>query len=330
MKQDKKFVVVTGAAGLIGGRLVENLLQSKKEVLSVDRLTHFSSRPEQSQLPKQECMDRDIFLDWLKREGRTVQSIFHIGACTDTTETRWDYLKETNLDYSQAVWNLATQHRIPLVYASSAATYGDGSLGFMDEESEISKLEPLNLYGRSKQEFDLWALEQEKRGNQPPTWSGFKFFNVYGFGEAHKNEMASVIYKAYHQILKSGELVLFRSHRNGIADGEQKRDFISVVDVNKVLRFAAEKPVKRGIFNLGTGRAQSFLELAQGVFDSLGKKRNIRFVDTPIEIRDKYQYFTQAEMGRLRAEGYRESFHTLREGIAAYLKRLKEYDAHIR
>jgi ADP-L-glycero-D-manno-heptose 6-epimerase len=231
-------------------------------------------------------------------------------------------LKEANLDYSKALWSYATEHRIPFVYASSAATYGDGAEGYDDNESLIPRLRPLNPYGESKQQFDLWALAEERAGRTPPAWSGFKFFNVYGFGERHKGKMASVVLHAYDQIESKGRVRLFKSHKAGIADGHQKRDFIFVGDVVEVLHFACEKPTRRGIYNLGTGEARTFLDLARAVFHEMGKPEQIDFIDTPVEIRDRYQYFTQARMDRLRSLGYAAPFTALEKGVSLYLKDL--------
>jgi ADP-L-glycero-D-manno-heptose 6-epimerase len=186
----------------------------------------------------------------------------------------------------------------------------------------MPKLKPLNPYGESKLEFDLWALEQERKGLKPPSWSGFKFFNVYGFGERHKGRMATVVLQAFDQIKKSGEVKLFRSHKEGIADGEQRRDFVYVGDVVDVLRFAMDSPIPRGIFNLGTGRARTFLDLVRAVFKELGVPEKIRFIDTPVELRARYQYLTEARMERLRAQGYERPFHSLEDGVAATIRDL--------
>lgn len=246
----------------------------------------------------------------------------HLGACTDTTELDEDYLRRTNLEYSQMLWRHCTLRKIPMVYASSAATYGEGELGYDDDEALIPKLRPLNPYGESKRLFDLWALEQERAGQHPPAWSGFKFFNVYGFGERHKGKMASVVLHAFDQIRDRGTVRLFRSHREGIADGHQKRDFIFVDDVIEVLEFARSTPIQRGIFNLGTGRARTFLDLVKATFAAMGAPENITFFDTPEELRERYQYFTEARMQKLRGVGYTKLFTSLEDGVAAYIKRL--------
>jgi ADP-L-glycero-D-manno-heptose 6-epimerase len=229
---------------------------------------------------------------------------------------RVDYLTEVNLEYTKSLWNIATQFQIPFVYASSAATYGAGEHGYIDDESKMSSLKPLNPYGDSKLQFDLWALEEEKKGNHPPIWSGFKFFNVYGFGERHKTKMASVVFQGFEQIGAKGMLKLFKSHKEGIADGEQKRDFIYVEDLVDVLLFAVKGSLKRGIYNLGSGKARSFYDLAKATFKSLGKEPKIEFIDTPVEIRDRYQYFTEADMTKLHNAGYTRPFTSLEEGVS--------------
>jgi len=254
-----------------------------------------------------------------------VDAIIHLGACTDTTEMRVDFLTEVNLDYTKALWNIASQFQIPFVYASSAATYGAGEFGYVDDESKMPALKPLNPYGDSKLQFDLWALDEEKKGNHPPIWSGFKFFNVYGFGERHKTKMASVVFQGFEQIRAHGMLKLFKSHKPGIADGEQKRDFVYVEDVVDVLLFAMKGSLKRGIYNLGSGKARSFLDLAKATFKALGKEEKIEYIDTPVEIRDRYQYFTEADMSKLSQAGYSRPFTTLEEGVAKTVSSLLKH-----
>ncbi|MGK5086938.1 ADP-glyceromanno-heptose 6-epimerase [Bdellovibrionota bacterium FG-2] len=325
-----KTYLVTGAAGFIGSRFSCSCTERGISVIGVDRLTHFTSRPER-QIPDfkaqfEALIDRDEALGWLAQTKPKLDAIVHIGACSDTTQLSVEYLTKVNLQYSQKMWEYATAYKIPFIYASSAATYGDGSLGYADVESEIPKLKPLNPYGQSKQQFDLWVLEKERLGQTPASWAGFKFFNVYGFGERHKGKMASVILHAFDQIHNKGRdggrVTLFKSHREGIADGEQKRDFIAVEDLIQVLHFALEKPLKRGILNLGTGQARSYLDLVRAVFTALEREPAIDFVDTPLEIRERYQYFTQAHMERLRSEGFTLPFTHLEDGVKNYLKTL--------
>lgn len=314
-------IVVTGAAGFIGFQVAKRLVNEGKSVILVDTLPFFDERAEHAELKGHkkvigrlsplELIAKKSVIDFSKVDG-----IIHMGACSDTTEMRVDYLSEVNVEYSKTLWNLAIEYSIPFVYASSAATYGAGENGYDDDESKISHLKPLNPYGNSKLQFDLWVLEQEKKGNTPPTWSGFKFFNVYGFGERHKVKMASVVFQGFEQIRAHGKLKLFKSHKAGIADGEQKRDFVYVEDVVDVMLFALNGGIKRGIYNLGSGKARSFHDLAKATFKALGKSENIEFIDTPIEIRDRYQYFTEATMAKLRKTGYTREFTTLEEGVS--------------
>ncbi len=317
-------IVVTGAAGFIGFQTAKRLAAEGRSLILVDTLTYFDQRPEHQELvnhPKViarlsplELIAKKSAIDFSKVDG-----IIHLGACTDTTEMRVDFLSEVNLEYTKSLWKIATEYQIPFVYASSAATYGAGELGYADDESTMPLLKPLNPYGSSKLQFDLWALEEEKKGNTPPTWSGFKFFNVYGFGERHKVKMASVVFQGFEQIRAHGFLKLFKSHKEGIADGEQKRDFVYVGDVVDVLLFALglskQGALKRGIYNLGSGRARSFLDLAKATFQALGKEPRIEFIDTPVEIRERYQYFTEANMNKLRKAGYTREFTSLEEGV---------------
>ena len=319
-------VVVTGAAGFIGGRLVSFLRGRGVEVISVDEPGYFKARKELRDVDFGEIVDREKLFDWLKTYRGKLDQIFHLGACTDTTEMDEGYLNKMNLQYSQEVWKYACEHKVPLIYASSAATYGDGQLGYDDDEALIEKLRPLNPYGESKRLFDLWALEQERAGALPPRWAGFKFFNVYGFGERHKGKMASVVLHAYDQILQTGGVKLFKSHRAGIADGHQKRDFVYVDDVIKVLTFAMSHKIPRGILNLGTGQARTFLDLVKAVFQALKKPEKIEFVDTPVAIRDRYQYFTEAKIARLRQQSYNMGFTTLEDGVKDYVDRLRVFD----
>jgi ADP-L-glycero-D-manno-heptose 6-epimerase len=319
-----KTYLVTGAAGFIGARFLESLKAKGIQAISVDSLAHFRDRTEHQGIETGQIIDRDALFAQLSKLP-PITAVVHLGACSNTMEMNVDYFNRVNVEYSKKLWEYCTEKMIPFVYASSAATYGDGENGYSDDESQIGKLKPLNPYGTSKQIFDLWVLEQEKIGSQPPVWSGFKFFNVYGFGERHKEFTgASVIMHAYDQIMKTGRVKLFRSHREGYKDGEQKRDFIAVEDVIDVLHYTIEKPIRRGIFNLGTGHAQTFLDLARSVFSALGKKPEIDFIDTPVSIRDKYQYFTEAKMEKLRAEGYAKQFLSLAEGSALYVKRLQK------
>jgi ADP-L-glycero-D-manno-heptose 6-epimerase len=319
-------ILVTGAAGFIGARFVESCNARHARVIAVDDLAAFDSRPEHLGLDFGERVDRRELETGLADGSVEPAAIVHLGACTDTTEMNEEFLREVNLDYSRMLWRHATERRLPFVYASSAATYGDGTRGWDDEESGMAALEPLNPYGESKLQFDLWALEEEREGRCPPAWSGFKFFNVYGFGERHKGKMSSVVIQAFDQIREHGRVRLFKSHRDDVAHGHQSRDFIYVDDVVAVLWFAMEKPIRRGIFNLGTGRARTFLDLARAVFRALGRDDDVEFVDTPEHLRPRYQYFTEANMAKLRAEGYGRTFTSLEDGVRAYVERLLAYE----
>lgn len=311
-------IIVTGAAGFIGSCLIQKLNELKfRYIIAVD---DFSSEEKNQNLAGKAIMERvdrrDLFT-WLEKNNREVEFFFHIGARTDTTEFNKDIFDELNLDYSKKVWQACVNFQIPLVYASSAATYGLGELGYEDNESLISQLKPLNPYGDSKNDFDIWALGQTKK---PFYFAGLKFFNVYGPNEYHKGRMASVIWHAYHQIHSKGSLNLFKSHRDDFADGEQMRDFIYVKDLIDVCIFLMEHRKNSGIYNLGTGKARSFNDLGKATFFALGLEPNIQYIDTPADIRDKYQYFTEASMTKLRAIGYNKAFTSLEDGVADYVQ----------
>jgi ADP-L-glycero-D-manno-heptose 6-epimerase len=315
-------IVVTGAAGFIGARFVHSCRELEIHVISVDEPSYFKSRKEHAGIAFGRIIDRRVLFEWLESELPSLSAIVHLGACTDTTEMDDLYLKENNLEYSKRLWNHAAQENVPFIYASSAASYGDGSQGYSDEESLIPALHPLNPYGKSKHDFDLWVLQQERLRNFPSVWCGFKFFNVYGFGERHKGKMASVVLHAFDQIQESGKVELFKSYRAGIEHGHQKRDFIFVDDVVAVLHFALQKPIRRGIFNLGTGSARSFLDLVRCVFKEVSKPEQIEFIDMPPEIRERYQYYTEARMDRLRQEDYQAPFKSLEQGTHLYVQAL--------
>lgn len=310
-------IVVTGAAGFIGSCLVSHLNSlGFKAIVAVD---HFTDPEKVKNLDGRNILhqiDREVFISWLDQHAEHIEFIFHLGARTDTTEFDRDLLQRLNTDYSKEVWRACIRHQIPLVYASSAATYGLGEYGYEDDESKIPQLEPLNPYGDSKNEFDIWALEQEEK---PFFWAGLKFFNVYGPNEYHKGRMASVIMHAFNQINATGGMKLFRSHKEGVKDGEQMRDFVYVKDVVSVCTFLMEHRKDSGIYNLGSGEARTFLDLTRATFAAMGKEENISFVDTPADIRDKYQYFTEATMEKLRSIGYNNPFTSLEEGVHDYV-----------
>lgn len=310
-------IVITGAAGFIASCLVAKLnSEGHTELVLVD---DFSKDEKQANyLGKRylQLIDRNEFLAWFAQHAASVNFVYHIGARTDTTEFNTAIFDELNVNYTKAIWNICTEHFIPLVYASSAATYGLGEHGYDDDESKIAFLKPLNPYGDSKNDFDKWALSQ---GLTPPKWVGFKFFNVYGPNEFHKGRMASVIFHAFNQINEKGSVKLFRSHNPQYSDGGQLRDFVYVKDVVEVLYFAHESSMKSGIYNLGSGKARTFLDLAKATFSALGKTPDINFIDTPADIRDKYQYFTEANMNKLIAQGYAKPFTSLEDGVKDYV-----------
>lgn len=311
-------IIVTGAAGFIGSCLV-NKLNNKgfKDIVIVD---DFSSERKNKNLENKvfrEKVHRDDFLTWLDFNQANIEFILHMGARTDTTEFNVEVFNRLNLNYTKAVWKACVKYDIPLIYASSAATYGLGELGYADDHKIIKDLKPLNPYGESKNEFDKWALSQKKK---PGYWAGLKFFNVYGPNEYHKERMASVILHAYNQIKETGKVKLFRSHNPDFEDGKQLRDFIYVKDVVAVIYFLMNHKKDPGIYNLGTGKARSFLALANATFKAMDIVPDIEFIDTPADIRDKYQYFTEAKMEKLRSIGYDELFYSLEEGIEEYVQ----------
>ncbi len=315
-------LLITGAAGFIGARLVESFEHDSTPIVSVDHPSYFTEREEHRGIDFGTVVDREELFSWLENPANRPGAIVHLGACTDTTVLDEVFFQRVNVEYSKDLWDYATREQIPLVYASSASTYGAGESGYDDDESKIDQLQPLNPYGDSKQRFDRYVLKQEENGHHPSSWSGFKFFNVYGFGERHKGKMSSVVLQACDQIKESGGVRLFRSHHPDFLDGEQKRDFIAVTDVVRALRFALEKPISRGIYNLGTGKARTFLDLVRAVFKTLSRPEDIEFIDTPISLREHYQYFTEARMDRLVAEGFTGGFSSLEDGVKAYLERL--------
>jgi len=322
-----KPILVTGAAGFIGSRFVESCNKKGIAVISVDKPEFFESRKEMKSVDFGEVVAIDGLSHWLKERTESltnapISAVIHMGACSDTTEMNVEFLTKNNVEFSQMLWRYCAELKIPFVYASSAATYGEGELGYEDDEALLSKLHPLNPYGESKKTFDEWVIQEEKNGKAPPVWSGFKFFNVYGFGEGHKGKMASVVWHAFQQIKDKGIVKLFESHKDGIADGEQKRDFVYVGDVVSVLHFALNQPLVRGIYNLGTGKARSFLDLARSAFKAMATEDLIEFIPTPLELRERYQYFTQAEMQKLRQAGYTAPFTELEAGVKEYIERL--------
>ncbi len=311
-------IIVTGAAGFIGSCLIQRLNQDNfNYIIAVDDFSDEQKNKNLDGKKIQERVHREHFFEWLEENYQEVEFCFHIGARTDTTEWDVEVFNKLNLNYSKKIWKKCHEYQIPLVYASSAATYGLGELGYDDNESLIGKLKPLNPYGESKNDFDIWALQQQET---PFFWAGLKFFNVYGPNEYHKGRMASVIWHTFQQIQKTGGMKLFRSHHPNFKDGEQMRDFVYVKDVVEVCIFLMHHRRNSGIYNLGSGHARTFVDLAKNTFASLALAPNISFIDTPADIRDKYQYFTEANMAKLRSIGYDKPFYSLEEGVADYVK----------
>jgi len=311
-------IVITGAAGFIASVVAGCLNEKGREDLVL--VDDFSKKQKENNYKNKSyklLIDRSIFLDWLKENHEDVDFVIHLGARTDTTEFDWNVFMELNVNYTERLWTLCAEYQIPIVYASSAATYGAGELGYIDSHDVVGSLKPLNPYGRSKNEIDKWILAQEKC---PPFWAGLKFFNVYGPNEYHKGRMASVILHSFHQIQECGEVSLFRSHRPDYVDGQQLRDFIYVKDIASVILFLIWKRPESGLYNLGTGHARSFYDLAANTFMAMNLEPNIKFIDMPLDIRDKYQYFTEAKIDKLRAAGYDKPFTSLEDGVADYVK----------
>lgn len=318
-------IIVTGAAGFIGSCMVQYLNeQGYEDLILVDDFGIEGKRKNWESKKFTQIVERYTLFEWLHQHQPKIDFVIHLGARTDTTEFNYAVHEELNLEYSQDIWNYCTAYQVPLIYASSAATYGAGELGYEDNHNVVEKLKPLNPYGISKNEFDKWALQQT---NHPPVWAGLKFFNVYGPNEYHKGRMASVIWHSFNQIKKDGIVKLFRSHRPDFKDGEQLRDFVYVKDLVKVINWMMDEMVngrwqeaKSGLYNLGTGKARSFYDLASATFRGLDLKPDIVFIDMPEDIRDKYQYFTEAKMQKLKNAGYTADFYTLEEGVYDYVR----------
>jgi ADP-L-glycero-D-manno-heptose 6-epimerase len=310
-------IVITGSAGFIGSCLVSKFnAENSNDLILVDDFSNAQKNNNYESKKYHQKIERAVFLDWFSKNHSNVTSVIHIGARTDTTEFNVEIFNTLNLNYTKQIWILCAQHNIPLIYASSAATYGLGEQGYKDDEAKIPLLKPLNPYGDSKNDFDKWALQQKEC---PPNWYGLKFFNVYGPNEYHKGRMASVIFHSYNQIKKAGMVKLFKSHRPDYKDGGQLRDFVYVKDVVEVIWFLHTHRPNSGIYNLGSGKARTFEDLAKAVFKAMDLSPQIEFIDTPIDIRDKYQYFTEANMQKLISQGYQKPFTTLEKGVEDYV-----------
>lgn len=310
-------IVITGAAGFIASVVAGTLNRNGfEDLVLVDDFSKTQKKENYSCKKYNSLIDRDKFIEWFEKHHAEIDFIIHLGARTDTTEFDYNVFQKLNVDYTLAIWKICTEHQIPMIYASSAATYGMGDLGYIDSHEIVNDLQPLNAYGRSKNEIDKWILKQKEC---PPFWAGLKFFNVYGPNEYHKGRMASVILHSFGQINTTGQVKLFRSHRPDYKDGQQLRDFIYVKDVANVILWLMQHKPESGLYNVGTGKARSFFDLADNTFKALHLKTNIQFIDTPLDIRDKYQYFTEAKMDKLRKAGYNKPFTTLEDGVNDYV-----------
>lgn len=331
-------IIVTGGAGFIGSHVVAALMEAGEEVIVVDRLRGESKWRNLAKHPPSRLIAPEDFTPALHgrpagaeaEELTTARAVIHLGAISETTARDGDLVWRTNVSLPQLLWAWCSAHGIPLLYASSAATYGDGSAGFADDESPaaLRRLRPLNLYGWSKHAFDLWAVERARRGSAPPQWAGLKFFNVYGPNEYHKGKMISVVKVKYDEVKAGRPPRLFRSDRPDIADGEQKRDFIWVGDVVDVILWLLANRHVSGLFNLGTGTARTYLDLAHAVCDALGAPRQVDFIPMPEALRGQYQSFTEARMEKLRNAGYSRPFTPLEEGVRRYIRDFLEADPY--
>lgn len=318
-------IMVTGAAGFIGSCMVEYLNQQHQvQLYLVDDFGVEAKRINWENKQFLQIIERQSLFEWLHEHRPKLDAVIHLGARTDTTEFDYAIHEELNLEYSKDVWNYCCIHQLPLIYASSAATYGNGEHGYNDDHTIVDQLQPLNPYGISKNEFDKWAIQQQ---TQPPSWAGLKFFNVYGPNEAHKQRMASVIWHAFNQIKQTGLVKLFKSHHPDFKDGAQLRDFIYVKDVVAVIHWMLKQMTSQqwattnnGLYNLGTGKARTFIDLVNATFGGMDLTPNITFIDMPEDIRDKYQYFTEASMQKLQKAGYTLPFYSLEAGVDDYVR----------
>src|SRR5450830_159317 len=315
-------IVITGGAGMIGSIIAWHLntILGREDIVIVDRFTHTDQWQNLCHRRYANYLDKDELLPWLN-SAKNVEAVIHMGAISATTERDFNKLVQENIRYSQHLWTWCAENKVPFIYASSAATYGGGEHGYEDDESNIDILRPLNGYGYSKQFFDQWALSQVKTGlRTPPQWQGFKFFNVYGPNEYHKERMASVALHTFKQFTEHGTVKLFKSNRADYADGMQLRDFVYVKDAAAIVVHFLMQKADSGIYNIGTGKARAFKDLASAVMSSMHKTPSITYIDMPQDLDGKYQYYTQASMDKLRAAGYTQPFHTLEEGVRDYVQ----------
>jgi len=312
-------VIVTGGAGFIGSVLIAALnSRGIRDILVVDELGGSDKWKNLRNVDFADYVEKDDFLQMILEDKicPPVRAVFHLGACSSTTETNASYLVRNNYQYSKLLAQWAVGRQVRFIYASSAATYGDGSAGFSDDEETIERLCALNMYGYSKQMFDLWA----RRAGLLKKMVGLKYFNVFGPNEYHKGPMRSFVLKAFEQVIAAGKVRLFRSHRSGYADGEQKRDFIYVKDAVDMTLFFFDRPQIGGLFNIGTGKARTWNDLVGAVFAAMGREPEIEYIDMPQNIRHQYQYFTQADITRLRTAGYDRQTTPLEEAIIDYVQ----------
>ncbi len=311
-------IVVTGAIGFIGSAFVGYLNQlGYADIVVVDDFYQWKKEKNLKGKRVHDWVHRDLFIAYFEKMASQIDVVFHLGARTDTISEDVAVFNSLNLQYSKDIWRICTANEIPLVYASSAATYGDGAFGFSDDHAVVSKLKPLNAYAQSKQDFDQWVLTQE---NTPPRWYGLKFFNVYGPNEYHKARMASVIFHAFHQIRDTGKLKLFKSHRPEWKDGGQERDFIYVKDVLEMVWNVYDLKPESALYNVGTGKARTFQDLGTSTFSALGLEPNIEYIDMPIDLREKYQYFTEADMSKWINAKLPLPATSLEEGVKDYIQ----------
>ncbi len=323
---NKGAIAVTGAAGFIGSCTAQFLNEHGFEnLILVDSFGVERKRRNWERKKFEQTVERESFIQWLNDNKPKIDVIVHLGARTDTTEFDYSVHEELNLNYSKDVWTWCVKNKVPLIYASSAATYGAGEHGYYDNNEVSDTLHPLNPYGVSKNEFDKWAIHESQ---QPPCWAGLKFFNVYGPNEYHKGRMASVVFHSFNQIKRDGFVKLFRSYKEAYKDGEQMRDFIYVKDIVKIIFWMMNEikngnwtKEKNGIYNAGTGKARSFNDLVKNTFKGMILQQHIKYVDMPEDIRDKYQYFTEGDMEKLRNAGYTDAFYSLEDGVREYVSK---------
>lgn len=316
-------ILITGGAGFIGSNLVAAYSDEGHRIVISDRLRDGAKRKNIEKHAVDEVVEPSALGALLQRRGADIELVLHMGAISSTTATDQDLLTATNVTLPQGIWAWCTENEVPLVYASSGATYGDGSEGFSDDQSDeaLARLRPLNPYGQSKHDFDRWAVEQSERGSAPPSWFGLKFFNVYGPNEYHKGKMQSLVAKSHPKAVRGEQIPLFRSDHPDYPDGGQKRDFVYVQDCVDVTRWMVDTRPESGLYNFGTGRAQSWLDLMTALYQTVGTELEVEWIDTPEAIRAQYQYYTQADLTKLREAGYSAPIRPVEDGVREYVTR---------